>query len=133
MEAQISLKTPESFENARRIYNEGGNSKSYAMINLGEPLKTGIKKGDLITGKNAEGTEVAGKAYADYDMGVSTIKVQYMTTDLQDSYVQCQVGALLETNMKGCFRGDTGDTTIDGAVYAYTYNPMEDNGSGRTM
>ena len=133
MEAQISAKTPESFENARKIYNEGGNSKSYAMINLGEPLKTGIKKGDLITGKNAEGTEVAGKAYADYDMGVSTIKVQYMTTDLQDSYVQCQVGALLETNTKGCFAGETGELKIDEQMYAYTYNVLTDNRAGRTM
>mmetsp|Transcript_17593 Transcript_17593/g.31030 ORF Transcript_17593/g.31030 Transcript_17593/m.31030 type:complete len:551 (-) Transcript_17593:84-1736(-) len=133
MEAQISLKTPESFENARRIYNEGGNSKSYAMLTLTVPLKTAIKKGDLIVGKNQEGNEVAGKAYANYDMSTSTIKVQYMTTDLQDSYVQCQVGALVETNTKGCFVGEMGDLKIDGAEYAYTYNAAEDNRGGRTI
>ncbi len=40
---QLALKTPESFANARRIYNEGGNSRSYAQVTLLTPLTSSIK------------------------------------------------------------------------------------------
>lgn len=133
IESQLLLKTPESFENARRIYNEGGNSKSYAEVTLTTPLGTSISQGDSIMGKNTDGNEVSGKAYEDYVEGTVKIKVQYTTSDLQSSYMECQVGGLVETNLKGCFAGDTGDLTIGGTEYAYTYNPAADNNAGRTI
>ena len=103
------------------------------MLTLTVPIKFGIKKGNLIVEKNVEGNEVAGKAYGDYDMDVPTIKVRYVMTDFHHSYVQCQVGALLEPNMKGYFAGKMGDLTIDGQEYASTYNAAKDNRGGHTM
>mmetsp|Transcript_20680 Transcript_20680/g.43807 ORF Transcript_20680/g.43807 Transcript_20680/m.43807 type:complete len:555 (+) Transcript_20680:69-1733(+) len=134
IEAELAKKTPEAFENALRIYNEGGNSKSYAQVTLTTPLSTFIGAGTAILGRNAEGNEVAGKAYEDYQAGTSVIKVQYATTDIQEAYVQCQVGALTEAdrNLSGCF-AEQGDLTIDGKEYSYTYIPSNDNLNGRTI
>ncbi len=134
IEAELAKKTPEAFENALRIYKEGGNSKSYAQVTLTTPLSTFIGAGTAILGRNAEGNEVAGKAYEDYQAGTSVIKVQYATTDIQQTYVGCQVGALTEAdrNLSGCFV-DQGDLTIDGQEYSYTYIPESDNLNGRTI
>ena len=75
---------------------------------------------------------MGGKAYTNYEPDESVIKVQYITTDIQESYVECQVGALLEPNKKGCFT-ETGCMTIEGRDYDYTYDPATDNKNGRTM
>lgn len=72
-------------------------------------------------------------AHADYAPGTTAIGVRYATTDLQASYVQCQVGALPEPNLRGCLAGPTGELTIDGTQYSYTYSPDRDNKSARTM
>jgi len=132
IEDQLDLRTPESFRFAQKIYNDGGNSKSYAQVTLTTPLTAKLRKGDEIIGENAEGSSVGGKAYKDFDSGESVIKVQYITTDIQENYVQCQVGALLVTNMKGCFAQD-GDLMIGGNEYPYTYIPTRDNKNGRTI
>ena len=39
---------------------------------------------------------ITGKALDDYSSGSIEIRFQYDTTDDQDTYVQCQVGALSE-------------------------------------
>eukprot|EP00569_Conticribra_weissflogii_P009444 CAMPEP_0171358864 /NCGR_PEP_ID=MMETSP0879-20121228/261_1 /TAXON_ID=67004 /ORGANISM="Thalassiosira weissflogii, Strain CCMP1336" /LENGTH=553 /DNA_ID=CAMNT_0011864979 /DNA_START=241 /DNA_END=1902 /DNA_ORIENTATION=- len=134
LEAELAKKTPEAFENALRIYKEGGNSKSYAQVTLTTPLSTFIGAGTVILGRNAEGNEVAGKAYEDYQAGTSVIKIQYATTDIQETYVECQVGALAEAdrNLSGCFV-DQGDLTIDGQEFSYIYVPKSDNLNGRTI
>jgi len=132
IESQLSLKTPESFENARNIYNKGGNSKSYALITVANGLTSAVNKGDPILGKNAEGLEIRGKAYQDYVQGATQIKVQYATTDIQENYVECQVGALVETTMVGCFV-DSGAITIGSDTMSYTYTPADENKNGRTI
>jgi hypothetical protein len=134
LESQLALKTPEGFESAQRIYKEGGNSKSYAQVFLSAPLGTDIKKGDSIMGRNSEGNEVSGTAYQDYGANDQTIKVQYYTTDLQATYVECQVGGMTPetTNMKGCL-AEEGTLTIGGNEHSYTYKPATDNNNGRTM
>ena len=133
LEARLALQTSEGFAEARAIYNGGGHSKSYAEVFLSPPLASAVVKGAFVLGKNAAGDEVGGKVYADYDKGSSAIKIQYATTDLQASYVGCQVGSLPEPNTEGCFVGPTGDLTIDGTSHAYTYTPASDNRNGRTM
>mmetsp|Transcript_37819 Transcript_37819/g.61789 ORF Transcript_37819/g.61789 Transcript_37819/m.61789 type:complete len:518 (+) Transcript_37819:133-1686(+) len=133
IEDQLTQKTPEAFQNARKIYNNGGHSKSYALITLTDTLKSNIKKSDPISGTNSEGNSVSGKAYADYDKGTTgAIKVLYATTDLQASYVDCQVGALTEPNMSGCFAA-TGVLKIDEEEHAYTYDPEMNNVNDRTI
>jgi len=135
MESQLALKTDASFQNARRIYEEGAFSKSYAQITLTSPgLATSIAKGAAIMGKNAAGNEVAGKAYTSYAAGDLVLKVQYQTGDVQSSYVECQVGGLLveNSNTDGCLIAN-GDITVDGKAYAYTYVVETDNDNGRTI
>ncbi|KAL7533108.1 hypothetical protein ACHAXR_006286 [Thalassiosira sp. AJA248-18] len=113
---------------------EGGNSKSYAELTLVTPLTAAIDKGEPILGRNAEGVEVAGKAYQEYESGSAVIKVQYSTTDRQASYVECQVGGMLEGNhnTKGCFVGE-GHLTVGGQQYSYVYEVDKDNKNGRTI
>ena len=60
IETQLAKQTDESFEAARKIYNEGGYSKSYAQVSLTTPLSLQITKGDSIMGRNADGGEVSG-------------------------------------------------------------------------
>ena len=91
-----------------------------------------VKKSDPISSTNEKGT-VSGKAYQDYDRGTTgEIKVLYSTTNLQASYVDCQVGALTEPNMSGCFAA-TGVLKIDEEEHAYTYDPEMNNVNDRTM
>lgn len=132
IETLLAVATNESFDNARKIYNNGGNSKSYAALTLTEGLTSDVKKSQKIRGKDADGQEVSGKAYQDYDSGTQNIKVLYETTDIQSSYVQCQVGALQETNMRGCLTLD-GTVEIAGTEHAYTYDPATENKNGRTI
>jgi len=132
IEEQLALGTDESFDAARKIYNQGGNSKSYAQITISPPLSANLGKGDLILGKNADNTEVAGKTGQTYSAGESNLKVYYSTNDVQANYVNCQVGGLAEPNKKGCFKS-TGDFEIGGQTYTYTYDPDMDNKADRTI
>jgi len=134
IEAELAKKTPEAFQTALRIYQEGGYSKSYAQITLISPLTTFVGTGTTIIGRNADGNEVAGKAYEDYQSGTSVIKVQYATTDIQATYVECQVGGLPEgsRNLVGCF-DESGVLTINDKEYSYSYMPETDNLNGRTI
>ena len=131
------MATEESFANAKTIYEEGGHSKSYASVTLATPLSSGVSKSTPISGKTEDGAMVSGKAYADYSAGDSVIRVQYQTSDIQDSHVGCQVGALSlpgvnEAITDGCL-ADTGTITIGGAEYDYSYDKTTDNDNGRTI
>lgn len=134
-ESQLAKRTEESFDIAKQIYLEGGNSKSYAQIVLQTPLAGSIGKGAKIHGKNDNDMTITGKALDDYPSGAIEIRVQYDTTDDQDTYVQCQVGALSEAGLEntvGCFAAN-GNLKIDGTEYRYSYNPRVDNNNARTI
>eukprot|EP00985_Skeletonema_marinoi_P027441 scaffold22504_cov125-Skeletonema_marinoi.AAC.1 len=135
IEVELARKTNESWENAQQIYLQGGNSKSYALITLSEPLRSNVVKGTSVTGKNDAGNEVAGKMYSTTEAGAVNVKVQYATTDVQDSYVQCQVGALVgeDINLSGCFADGENTINIGGEVYTSTYTAATENKNGRTI
>lgn len=134
MEEQLSLGTPDSYAKARAIYNNGGHSKSHAKVTLAstDGLKSKLAKGTQILGKSADGTQVSGKAGGNYEVGDRELKVYYTTTDVQATYVGCQVGALQEPMLAGCFT-ENGDLTIDGEDYAYTYDAETQNDADRTL
>jgi len=137
METQLALKTDASFANARAIYEDGGHSKSYAAVSLAAPLSAGVSKSTTISGTTEDGGPVNGKAYADYAAGDTEIRVQYITSDIQDSHVGCQVGALSlpgvdEAIVDGCL-ANVGKISIDGSEYDYSYDMMTDNNNGRTI
>jgi len=132
IEAQLAIGTNEAFGAARKIYNTGGNSKVYAQVTITPALTKAIAKGDSIMGRGTEDQEVAGKTGQAYEAGDSNIKVYYSTTDIQSAYVGCQVGGLVEPTLKGCFK-ETGEFTIGGDTYTYTYDPATENKAGRTI
>ncbi|KAL3938377.1 MAG: hypothetical protein SGBAC_006696 [Bacillariaceae sp.] len=133
IESLLTKKTNDAFSSAKAIYNNGGNSKSYAKVTVTPALSISIPKGARITGRSTSGIEIAGKAYNAYDAGAKEIFVQYATNDIQASYVECQVGSLVEkVNTDGCFAAQ-GDLDISGTQYAYIYNPASDNKNGRTI
>jgi len=129
---QLVLKTPEGFEAARAIYNNGGHSKSYATVTLATPLTAAVSKGEPVLAKNAQGTEVTGKMYGDFAAGVQEIKVQYATSDDQANYVGCQVGSLVVTNDARCFAA-SGALAVGGKEYNYQYDPAAMNTNGRSI
>ena len=132
MELQLALGTAESFDSARKIYNQGGNSKMYAEVFLMPALTKDLVKSEFVYGRGTNGEEIVGKTRQSYSAGAIVIEIYYMTTDVQANYVDCQVGGLAEPNLRGCFK-DTGDLFIGGETYAYTYNPEVENRAGRTM
>jgi len=136
LEGALGGGTDDSFDAAMKVYTEGGNSKSYALVSLtGEDgLTEAVEKGTEIKGKNADGGDVAGKAYSDYDAGTKEIKVQYKTSDVQSQYVKCKVGGLpsADQDMSGCLAKE-GNLDIGGTEYPYTYDPETENKNGRTL
>jgi len=133
MEDQLSIGSDVSFEKARRIYADGGHSKSVAVVKLTTPLTRGLSKYTAVSGQNANGVAVYGKLYENYPNGVSQIEIQYKTIDQQKSYVGCQVGGLPRPNLEGCLTA-SGTLTIDGGdVVNYTYEPASENINKRTL
>merc|ERR1711937_421401 len=85
IEDQLAIGSDVSFEKARRVYNEGGHSKSVAVVNLSAPLTRGLGKYMAVSGKADDGLAVYGKLFDNYPNGISTIEIQYQTTDSQKS------------------------------------------------
>lgn len=137
IETLLSDETDESFAAAQNIYNMGGNSKSYATVTLDSALTGSVAKGNAVTGTDTTGAEVRGKMYSAYDGGTTTVNIQYVTSDIQESYVGCQVGALPASvqETSGCFT-DLANATlnINGADYSYSdYSVATGNKNGRTI
>lgn len=132
MGAELARETSDSFDAARAIYNNGGSSKPYAVVTLEQPLALRMSKGTPVVGMNSAGGEVLGRLYNDAIDGDSSIRIQYDTSDVQESYVGCRVGSLVEQDLGGCFV-DEGALNIDGEEVSYVYDPARDNLAGRTM
>mmetsp|Transcript_7559 Transcript_7559/g.15684 ORF Transcript_7559/g.15684 Transcript_7559/m.15684 type:complete len:511 (+) Transcript_7559:105-1637(+) len=132
IQIELAKQTADGFEKAKAIYEKGGNSKSVAYIKLDTGLPNELTKGTDITGKNSSGETINGVSYSSYAAGVTNIIVQYQTSTIQERYVNCQVGALQITNTVGCFV-DSGNLSINGESYSYTYNLVTENQNGRTI
>jgi len=132
IQIELAKLTGDGFQNAKEIYQEGGYSKSYAEIRLDSELSEQLTKGTEITGKDTTNEMINAKSYSTYAAGVSNIIVQYSTLVTQDNYVNCQVGKLTDPNMDGCFE-ESGNLSINGRDYAYTYDVSTDNNNGRTI
>ena len=89
----------------------------------------------MVMGKNAAGNEVAGKMNDTTAAGVVNVnvKVQYATTDVQDSYVECQVGSLIGDDTIFPDALPTMVKTPSLEIYAYTYTAATENLNGRTI
>jgi hypothetical protein len=133
MEEQLALATDDSFAAALRLYSEGAFSKSVAKVTLSSAIGDSIEKGTMIEGENADGEQVIGKAYADYASGATEIMIQYQTSDNQATYVECQVGASVSPNTKGCFASSGTVSIADVGDLSYSYDPDTDNINKRTI
>lgn len=136
IEGRLALATEASFEEAEDIYLNGGHSKSYALVELTPTLSKPVSKGTIVSGTTESGAKTTAKFYESYDAGMGMVKLQYQTTDIQESYVTCRVGALppVDRMLTGCFAA-TGSLIIDGddTDYTYEYDPEKDNNNGRTI
>merc|ERR1712166_1151184 len=113
--------------------SEGAFSKQVAKVTLTAPLAIDVAKGTAFMGINAEGNQIAGKAYADNAAGATSVMIQYKTTDSQADYVGCQVGASTTPVTDGCFV-EAGSMTVAGSVeVSYTYNVLSENIAKRTL
>ena len=87
------------FPKAKKIYEEGGNSKSYAELTVPATTKN-IKKGAEMTATAKSGATITGKAYSDVSTDSTKIKFQYATSNTQwnddgtPGYNDCRVGGM---------------------------------------
>jgi len=133
-ELKVGGGTDDGYKNARKIYTDGGHSKSYASITVAAGLNGDIEKGDEIIGTNLDGKEVRGTAYDDYGKDTKVLKVTYNTSEDQATWVTCRVGGLQDGEQvtTGCLDGDK-QIKIDGVDYDFTYDYLTDNNNGRTI
>mmetsp|Transcript_36492 Transcript_36492/g.40608 ORF Transcript_36492/g.40608 Transcript_36492/m.40608 type:complete len:513 (+) Transcript_36492:131-1669(+) len=134
MENQLALANEEAYANALAIYSLGAHSKSSAKVTLVSPLASAATKGTKVTGRNADGNQVVGKLYEDVASGATEVLIQYQTSDIQKSYVTCQVGASQAPMTDGCFEA-SGTVDIDGIGedLSYTYDVLTDNINKRSI
>jgi len=135
IESQLGLSTVDSFATAKKIYNEGAHSKSYAQITLSTGLASAVSGGDPISGLAVDGSIVSAKAHDDAPIGSTTLLVRYTTLDSQTPHhVGCKVGALPVADQyhQGCLKA-TGSVSVDGTSYDYSYSVDSDNNNSRTI
>jgi len=130
----VGFSSEPAFQTARDVYEQGGNSKSYAELTLSVPLDQIVKKGAGMVYSKDDGTLIYGKAYADYAQGVSKIGFKYGTGESYHQYVNCKIGGLpseLEV-ISGCIpMGASGIVAIDG-IGEVIYDSVK-NKNGRTV
>jgi len=133
MEIELEKNTQSGFDRARRIYQEGGNSKSYADITVLNNLLSPIGEKTLVEGISVGDYIVSGKLYKDAPANQRSIKVQYDTSEDQENWVKCRVGGLNEgRETDGCFK-DSGTLSIGGVNHQYFYDSTSGNKNGRTL
>ena len=94
-----------AWSEAHHIYKDGGYTKSYADLNLTTPLGKKVPLDRQVQGKSNSGGIAKGRTLAEAAKGDRILQVQYQVNSIQDSYVDCQVGALWrvhEANLDGC-------------------------------
>mmetsp|Transcript_25728 Transcript_25728/g.30313 ORF Transcript_25728/g.30313 Transcript_25728/m.30313 type:complete len:572 (-) Transcript_25728:155-1870(-) len=135
LEVNLAKRTSTGFANAKAIYEEGGNSKSYAAITLDVDITTDISKGTAVTGTNDDGDEIRGKVYKTARRDQRQVKIQYDTSSNQETWVMCRVGALKENEglvTTGCLK-DSGSVSIGNDDFSYSYDHTIHNNNGRTL
>lgn len=129
-----SLLDQQDLTGASLLYSKGAHSKSYASVTLEE--STGrINKNMAFVGTTISGKPIVLYAYSDYDVGETSIRLRYATSDVQEEYSFCQVGANTNPVVHGCL-AQNGTVQLDGIKskpLSYTYDPMTDNKNGRTL
>jgi len=130
----VAFDSEEAFQTAQDVYEQGGNSKSYADITLSSPLVQIVKKGVGMIFTKDDGTKIYGTAFADTSEGSGKVGFQYVTGEEYAKHVNCKVGGLPSELQvaSGCLpTGGSGTVSIDG-LGEVNYNSVE-NKNGRTI
>lgn len=78
-----TVKWKDAFESVKKIYEEGGHSKSVVTIKItdkkgsSQGLEESLDKGTVLTGLTISGDTFRGSVYADYSKGDTEIKMKY--------------------------------------------------------
>lgn len=88
--------TDESFASAQLVYENGGNSKSMAKLNIKNGLPVPISRHTKLTAQGSDGRDVTGFADADYAVGDPVILFRYPVADYLQNPSDCRVGDLPE-------------------------------------
>lgn len=124
------------FARAENIYNNGGHSKSFAVLTITGNVPQFIKKETPLSGFDDNGNAVTGTAMKDTNEASGTIQFQYDTFINQEQHVTCQVGGLSAESQTttGCLKNGDGTITVNGgAELSYTSLSVDDNKNGRTL
>lgn len=126
----------------RNIYEQGGNSKTYAEFTV-PALSSAVSKGDQVVGATSS---ITGSMYTSYAVGATTIRVAYATAEVQATYVNCKEGALQNpplgttaaatepyTLLTGCFQQEALTITTSGGAITVTPTGAPTNKAGRTL
>lgn len=139
--SQLSKYSYQSFLAATKIYQEGGHSKSYAILTLDDSLAGGlnIMNSTLLNGEDINGRTVWGSAME--DMSDGKVKFQYKDNAevALSGYEDCRVGGLPENDYvyDGCLNEEAIITVTSKnqaeVELAYSYNINSDNRNKRTI
>eukprot|EP00980_Cylindrotheca_fusiformis_P003788 scaffold834_cov123-Cylindrotheca_fusiformis.AAC.35 len=130
---ELSKETPRGWANGENIYREGAYTKPVAIIKLKEPLSETIPKGSEVVGlteKNS--TLVSGTLYKEATENEIILQIQYDISEVQENYVNCQVGGNPSPKVDGCF-ASVGSVSINNQDYLYEYNLLEGNVNYRSV
>jgi hypothetical protein len=101
MEEQLGFLTPDSFTAAQKIYENGGNSKSYAQLSV-QPLSVSANVGDGLNGKTETSSAAFGTVMESAAAGDTSLTVLYTVSEDITSYLTCRVGGLPVPLVTGC-------------------------------
>jgi hypothetical protein len=87
------LKVPVAYDEARSIYAEGGNSRSYSVLTV-PALAIQVPVGMSVTATGEDGNLVSGTVYLDAAQGSTHVSVLYDVSEVQADHVRCRVGGL---------------------------------------
>ena len=106
LESMLNAQTQQGVQGGLAIYSNGAFSKSYAILNLDEPLDPSmdisLPKGTPVVGQAVAGSEARGHLMENVTAGATTILVEYETGDEQRTYLGCQAGGNPDPNYDGC-------------------------------
>jgi hypothetical protein len=139
---QTSTASAAEMYDVHQIYQLGGFSKSYAALNLADPLITPISRGTPLMGVNRDGLDVSGWAHDDTPEGSNELNFQYdVLADNRTGSIMalmCHVGGLSEERVstEGCLDDRSTIEVIDSSPAAslnYSYSFDLNNRNSRTL
>lgn len=101
MEEQLGFLTTDSFAAALKIYENGGNSKSYAKLKV-SALAVAANAGDSLVGKTESDGSSYGEAMESAAGGDTELNVLYVVSEEMTNYLNCRVGGLTNPVTEGC-------------------------------